>query len=144
MIQQKNLQNSKMIEEFTKTYGTECPEYKKLGNKYYLDNSLPKTTLAPESKGLFLGEEKNKKFVPSFPFLDIISKSTDKKAIINEKAEWMFLCRRDVLAKSVIKIHEEGEVLVLNLLGEVLGIGLTKGKGIKNVLDRGDFLRRER
>lgn len=99
------------------------------------------------SAGLPLGEATSKGFKPSFALLDLI-KNTKNKVMISEKAEWLFLCGRDAFKKSIIKEYEPKErFLVINEKEEVLGIGKKEKKGkkevIKNLLDRGDFLRRE-
>ena len=99
------------------------------------------------SKGLFLGEDK-KGFKPSLALLEMIAKDSKRKAFLNEKGAWMFICGRDVFGESIEKSSvEEGLVLVQNDKDENLGYGkIWKKKGelfIKNILDKGDYLRRE-
>ena len=102
------------------------------------------------SLGIFVGEEKNE-FMPSPGAIDIISKlpgSEKRKIFINKKAEWLFLCGRNILEQSVIKnpnnLHE-GIVLVQNESDENLGYGIFKQEGkdliIKHILDKGAYLR---
>jgi ribosome biogenesis protein Nip4 len=118
-------------------------------NKYYLiDNESKKIkdeiSRSVFSCGLFLGENKQSDFYPSLLLIDLISKYTTKKIIINKKTEWLFLCGRDIFEDSVIdKSTNHGYVLVLNELDEILGIGLFKGNTILNLFDKGDYLRRE-
>ena len=71
--------------------------------------------------------------------------------MVDDKAEWLFLCGRDVFAKSVVKANvKSGRVIVCNKGKEVLGYGNIVGElgrkdkvFVKNLLDKGDFLRRE-
>ena len=105
----------------------------------------------PVSAGVFLGEERRKVFVPSIALLDILGRSTDRWVVVDEKAEWLFLCGRDVFAKSVVNANvKDGIVLVASRKKEVLGYGAIAGDlsrpervFIRNMLDKGDFLRRE-
>ncbi|MFP4524462.1 MAG: hypothetical protein ACLFO2_04100 [Candidatus Woesearchaeota archaeon] len=98
----------------------------------------------PFSLGLPLGEATNKRFRASFGLLDLL-KDSKNKVVIKDDAVWLFTCGRDVFSK---KVHSEDEpkktFLVCDRRGDVLGLG-TKDKGgmVKNILDRGDFLRRE-
>jgi 60S ribosome subunit biogenesis protein NIP7 len=107
-----------------------------------------KEGLDPESIGIFLGEVVRKEFKPSLALLDLIAKSSDRKVFVDEKAEWLFLCGKDIFKSSVIKRNAKaGLVLVQNKNDENLGYGKLVRRGdvfVKNILDRGDFLRRER
>ncbi|MFQ5474844.1 MAG: hypothetical protein ACE5DM_03330 [Candidatus Nanoarchaeia archaeon] len=99
----------------------------------------------PLHAGTYMGSMRRRDFIPSFSLLDIL-------VIIDDKAEWLFLCRRDVLGKAVMYAGvEKGIVLVENKNREVLGYGRIIGDQkqkkkvfLKNIFDRGDFLRRER
>jgi ribosome biogenesis protein Nip4 len=99
--------------------------------------------------GTFLGEEKMG-FSPSPALIDLISKFSDaqsKKIFVNKKAEWMFLCGRNVLSDSIAKNPSslfEGLVLVQNEQDENLGYGQFKKEDtliIKHILDKGRYLR---
>jgi ribosome biogenesis protein Nip4 len=122
------------------------PELRKLMEK--VDKNLRREAY---SAGLFLGEEKGKKFLPSIALLDTLGHASHRWVMVDDKAEWLFLCGRDVFAKSVVKANvKSGIVLVSNKRGEVLGYGKITGDMskkdkvyVKNFLDRGDFLRRE-
>jgi ribosome biogenesis protein Nip4 len=101
------------------------------------------------SLGLFLGEEKTG-FNPSPALMDLISKFPDaqsKKIFVNKKAEWMFLCGRNVLSDSFARNPNnlsEGLVFVQNERDENLGYGLFKMEDtmiIKHILDKGRYLR---
>ncbi|NQU98057.1 hypothetical protein HQ533_01195 [Candidatus Woesearchaeota archaeon] len=95
------------------------------------------------SMGIFLGEKK-KIFEPSPALIDMIAKLSDKKVFISKKAEWLFLCGRDVFMDSIVKKNtDSGLVLVQNEKNENLGYGKLTNKGVKNILDKGNYLRRE-
>lgn len=92
-----------------------------------------------------LGIQKRNSFTPSIALLDRIAPHTKRKAIINEKAAWMFICGNNILKEGIVENNtQEGYVIIANEKGEVLGYGKNTGAGITNELDRGDFLRRER
>ncbi len=106
--------------------------------------------------GVFLGEEKSR-FEPSPACVELIAtKMEQHKAVVDEKAEWLFLCGRDLFNKAFIRRGEptrDGLWLVENAKGENLGYGVAptargrrkeKNVAIKNLLDRGFYLRRER
>ena len=101
------------------------------------------------SVGTYLGEEKMG-FSPSPAFIDIIARMpnvADRKVVINKKAEWLFLCGRNVLSDSIIKYPQDSTnplVLVQNEQDENLGYGLFKKEDtliIKHILDKGKYLR---
>lgn len=105
------------------------------------------------SAGIPLGLAKEN-FLPSIALLEIISKKSRKKIVINEKAEWLFLCGRDVFGNSVLSHADQKKgdlTLVQNEKDENLGYGKVLESVsdsdhvvVKNLLDRGDFLRREK
>lgn len=144
---------NRFIEQFTtKKY----PNIIKIGNKHYLvsDELLAakeKINLTPKSIGVYLGEEKNKKFNASLALIDQLSKDSDRKVYITKKAEWLFLCGRDLFGESIKKAQysDPGFVLIQNMNDENLGLGeivkplTSKGIVIKNIIDKGDYLRRE-
>lgn len=129
----------------------------KLGKKYYLLNPdsekiFKSIKLEIEAAGLFLGEDKKENFYPSLALLDILSKQSNRKMTVDDKAAWLFLCGRDIMAKSIIKSDVfTGIVLVQNSKNENLGIGRIVGDikrssdkiVVKNIIDKGDYLRRE-
>jgi ribosome biogenesis protein Nip4 len=109
--------------------------------------------------GTYLGKAKAGKFFPSFILLSLLAKEGQaNRIVIDRKAAWLFICGRDVLRKSIVRIHGQAKkganTLVLNEFGECLGFGRILGKvtgltlgneiAIRNVSDIGDFLRRER
>lgn len=101
--------------------------------------------------GTFLGKTAHGKFFPSFQLLDVLLPKTGKKITLNNKASWLFVCGRDVLNQGIISAPEGlkvGDMVLLqNENQECLGLGEwreEKKMAIKRLLDRGDFLRRER
>jgi ribosome biogenesis protein Nip4 len=128
----------------------------KIKGKYYLvsrelNELRQKIKPEPEYIGLFLGEETKNCFKPGLALIDEIAKISDRKVFVNDKGEWLFLCGRDLFGKSVVKSNvNNGLVLVQSMKDENLGYGkfvgniANKGKTvIKNILDKGDYLRRE-
>lgn len=113
-----------------------------------IDNNLNRE---PEHAGVFLGSLRGKRFEPGFPLLDILAENTERFVVVDDKAEWLFLCGRDIFGSSVLRSGvEKGPALVLNQKEEVLGYGDVTGRKadresifLNNILDRGDFLRRE-
>lgn len=132
----------------------------KIGRGYYqimpplkqvmekLDKNLGREAF---SAGIFLGEEKGKKFYPSPALLDIIGHASEQWVMVDDKSEWLFLCGRDVFGRGVVKANvKSGTVLVANKKQEILGYGKITGDlankdkvFVKNFLDKGDYLRRD-
>jgi ribosome biogenesis protein Nip4 len=87
--------------------------------------------------------------------LNLLVDVAANKAVVDGKAAWLFSCGRDVFGTGILKVmgsKRKGDVtLVLNEFGECLGFGKimdslsgSEGKvAVKNILDIGDFLRRE-
>jgi ribosome biogenesis protein Nip4 len=109
--------------------------------------------------GTYLGKAKEGKFFPSFVLLSLLAKEEQaNRIVVDKKSAWLFICGRDVLAKSIVRVHGQAKkgtnTLVLNEFGDCLGFGRILGKvsglsfgneiAIRNVSDIGDFLRRER
>ena len=129
----------------------------KKDNRYYLLNpSLRKFAVGNfYYAGLYLGKVKNGVFFPSFNLLNILLEVATNKVVLDRKASWLFICGRDVFRKGIVKTFgskQNGEsTLVLNEFGECLGFGKIIGSlggventvVVRNVLDVGDFLRRE-
>ena len=125
--------------------------------KYFLAESelielLNNIEYKPEHIGLFLGEDVKGRFKPSLGFIDLISQHSDLKVFVNDKSEWMFVVGKDLFSEGVTSktrksvLENRGLVLVQNKLDENLGYGKLQPNEniiVKNILDRGDFLRRE-
>lgn len=149
-----------MLNEFVNNFTDKKIEYYKLGDRFYKKNNLlielmQKISNKPYSISLFLGEIRNRRFFPSIALIDEISFLSDKKVYLNEKAEWLFICGRDVFNSGVVRSNAKtGLVLVQNENDENLGYGeivselnATKNKKavfVKNLLDKGKYLRMER
>lgn len=147
----------KNIEEFTKNFTDKKFEYLRIRNSYFLlSEDLKKAANTinqePFAAGIFLGEISKNNFVPGVSLLGMISPLTDKKIFINKKTEWLFLCQRDIFGGGIVKANvKKGFVLVQNELDENLGYGqIVADLGnadkvvVKNLFDKGNFLRRER
>jgi len=129
--------------------------------RFFLLNDLIKPLVNRDFfyAGVYLGKAKAGKFFPSFILLSLLAKEGQaNRIVIDRKSAWLFICGRDVLRKSIVRIHGQAKkgtnTLVLNEFGECLGFGRILGKvtglshgneiAIRNVSDIGDFLRRER
>lgn len=106
--------------------------------------------------GTYIGKVEDEKFVPSFSLLNMIAATEANKVYVDKKTEWLFICGRDIFAKGITRTlgskTKNSYVLVLNQYSECLGFGRTVGDlnkkerrvAVQNLLDIGDFLRRER
>jgi ribosome biogenesis protein Nip4 len=128
----------------------------KANRYYFLNPSLHRLAVSDfYYAGLYLGKVKNRVFFPSFNFLNMLADLAVNKIVLDRKAAWLFTCGRDVFQTGILKVmgsKRKGDAtLVLNEFGECLGfgkiIGGLNGIGdkvvVENVLDVGDFLRRE-
>jgi ribosome biogenesis protein Nip4 len=105
--------------------------------------------------GAYLGKNKNGRFFPSFQLLALIAEKNANKTVVDRRAAWLFICGRDIFGQGIIKTigstNKGSYTLILNEHEECLGFGRIqsdldgerKGVVIKNILDLGDFLRRE-
>lgn len=105
--------------------------------------------------GLYLGKVKNGVFFPSFNLLDMLVAEVANKVVVDSKAAWLYICGRDIFASGIVKVmgsKRRGDAtLVLNVFHECLGFGWITSDlagseeevAVRNVLDIGDFLRRE-
>jgi len=128
-------------------------------NRYYI---LSKTLKQHAPKGFFyagayLGAVKGASFFPSFLFLAMIANSKANKLVLDQKTTWLFICGRDVFQRGILQENnlKKGDyTLVLNEHNECLGFGKIMHNlrgvpdankvAVKNILDLGDFLRREK
>jgi len=129
----------------------------KKNNRYFLlSASLKKLPLKDSFyAGTYLGKVKNERFFPGFGLLRMMAEKKTNKVVVNKKTEWLFICGRDVFKRGIVKTigsaRKGDHVLVLNRYDECLGFGRVvsdlrreeESVVIKNVLDIGDFLRRE-
>lgn len=155
---------SEYIKNFAKSFGAQISLNDSFtarkGDKFFLLNpnlkSLTEKNRGYCYGGLFLGGIERGKFLPSFPLLSMIAEKAENRIFVDDKAAWLFICGRDIFKEGIT--HVEGSrnrgahTLVLNKHGECLGFGIIKrnidkvkrGVVVENVLDIGDFLRRER
>jgi len=126
--------------------------------RYYLSNPILRKMLQGDFyyAGLYIGKVgKNGVFFPSFNLLNMLVGVAANKIVVDQKAAWLYICGRDVFRTGILKVmgskHRGDAALILNEFGECLGFGtimenLNESEGkvaVKNVLDIGDFLRRE-
>jgi len=129
------------------------------GGRYFLVNKNLRGYIRQDFyyTGTYLGKVKKGKFFPSFNLLAILAKGDVNKIIVDKKAAWLFICGRDIFRRGILAVRGSrkrgGHTLVMNEFGECLGFGKivyslgeeTKRAevAVKNILDVGDFLRRE-
>ena len=154
----------KQISDFARRFGAEISLDENLivtrQNRYFLVNEDLKKLL---SKGFFyagtyLGRLKNDVFFPSFNLTRMIAESQANKTVVDEKTEWLFICGRDIFKRGITEIkgskRRGARTLILNQKQECLGFGRIlkdlneeqdrNQPAIENLLDIGDFLRREK
>jgi ribosome biogenesis protein Nip4 len=132
-------------------------EFIKINSKYFLkDDFLTKEKLPVKEKyfGLFLGEDVNDQFVPSFGLLDWLSTRSKEKVFVKDIGEMDFLYGKPLRSRHVDHVEGETKIgflkLIQNLNDENLGYGKIVGdftkteQVIKPKLDRGLFLKREK
>ncbi|MBC7130757.1 hypothetical protein H5T51_06020, partial [Candidatus Bathyarchaeota archaeon] len=85
---------------------------KEKGKLFLLNMELKKLIqeigIKPIYAGVYLGSQKQKRFVPSFPLLFMIADKAEKKVFLNDKAAWLFVCGRDIFSEGIL--HVEGPV----------------------------------
>ncbi|MGA2680914.1 MAG: hypothetical protein ABSF44_03840 [Candidatus Bathyarchaeia archaeon] len=133
--------NPEFIVEKSQRFYLLSPRLKKFQSNFYY-------------AGLYIGKVKNGVFFPSFNLLNMLLDVSANKVVVDRKAAWLFICGRDIFRSGVVKVmgsKRKGDyTLVLNEFNECLGFGSIMGDlggsekvAIRNVLDVGDFLRRE-
>lgn len=153
------------IKRFIKSFDAEISLrealIKRKGCKFFLISQKLESLIEKSGReyyyaGVFLGELRNKRFIPSFPLLFMIAEKAKNKIFVNDKAAWLFICGRDIFKEGIV--HVEGSIkkgshtLIFNRHGECLCFGrirqnldeVKRGVAVENILDVGDFLRRER
>ena len=128
-------------------------------NRYYLLNENLKKQIQQDffHAGVYLGKLKGTIFFPSFLLLTMMAESKANKIVVDKKTAWLFICGRDIFKQGILKANgsKKGDyALILNEYNECLGFGkilcnIRKEQDanrvvVKNILDIGDFLRRER
>ena len=155
----------KPVTDFVRRFGTNISLDQSLivkkANRYFLLNEQLRslTTDGFFYAGTYLGKVRGRVFFPSFSLLAMIAEKKEANSVVvTDKAEWLFICGRDIFWRGIKKVmgtREKGELtLVLSSYGDCLGFGkiasdLEASPGgqkvaVKNISDIGDFLRRER
>ncbi|HME87330.1 MAG TPA: hypothetical protein VKE88_02865 [Candidatus Nanoarchaeia archaeon] len=143
------------VDEYTKKFTKETmPNVLQVRRNFFsvsdeLMKVKDKVKTEPFAIGTYLGT--GNPFKPSIALLDWLNERTERTIMLDKKSAWLFVCGRDVFAAGIMvkegAFVREGPVIVRNEAREMLGLGeLGKSRKIplKNVMDRGDFLRRER
>ena len=153
----------KAINDFVAQFNTSIPLDKsrviKNRNRYYLLSKKLKQQI-PKGffyAGTYLGAMKGSSFFPSFLLLAMIAAHKINKLVVDKNTAWLFICGRDIFKKGIITestLKKGDYTLILNEHNECLGFGkilfnlheeVDKNKvAVKNILDIGDFLRREK
>jgi len=143
--------------DFVSKFTSTKIEFVKINNKYFLkDEQLAKHKLPDKEKyfGLYLGEDVNDQFVPSFGLLDWLSDHSKEKVFVKDIGEMDFLYGKPLRARHVDHVEGETKIgflkLIQNINDENLGYGKIVGdftkteQVIKPRMDRGLFLKREK
>jgi len=161
----EKLAETEIIERFARLFGAKLlldgSLVAKRGKRYFLLNQKLKGLTEKYGgwiyAGTYLGKVgRGEVFHPSFQLLFMIADKAKNRIVIDDKTAWLFVCGRDIFKEGILKIEgsrRKGDyTLVFNKHGECLGYGLIvtnldllqSGLAVKNLLDIGDFLRRER
>ncbi|MBW3001688.1 hypothetical protein KY338_00840 [Candidatus Woesearchaeota archaeon] len=140
-----------LIQKFTDKKIVDLSKVIRIGRDFYLvDDSLRTVCKNIKKQAEYIGIFLGKKEKPGLYLLNLLAKHSKKKVWLNETGAWLFICGRDVFAKSIVKAENADDfVLIMNEYDECLGFGQVvdlsaKKVAIKRLFDIGDFLRRER
>lgn len=125
------LHPNELLEEFGVSL-----EVMEIGKELYVSEA----TIPKKPYGIFLGDTK-----PAPALVNFLGR--EHTVTVNDKASWLFLCGRDILNESIVekgKATPRGFYVVVNEHGESIGVGRATPEGVKNVLDKGAYLRMER
>ena len=156
-----------LIQQFT-SKDLSLNEVIKIKNGYFLagkellelkEEIRKKCKIEPEYVGELIAVEKKGRLVPTLTFIERISRQADIKIFVDDKAAWLFMCGKDIFRDSIKRINYKGAnvskneygtirgvALVFDQLDACLGYGIIINRGkifLKNILDKGDYLRRE-
>ena len=154
----------KPIKDFVGKFGTSIDLDESLivkkNNRYFLVSENLRRQVQRDFfyAGLYLGKVKRVIFFPSFTLLAMIAERKANKVTVDKKTAWLFICGRDIFKRGIIKVtgsKRKGHyTLIQNEYNECLGFGrimrnMSEKKGenevlVQNILDIGDFLRREK
>ncbi|MFW5746633.1 MAG: hypothetical protein ACOCWQ_03750 [Nanoarchaeota archaeon] len=99
-----------------------------------------------QGAGIYAGRIKKKQFSPSLALVDALAAESDARICVDEKAGWLFICGRDLFRDSLPShgLSKGARVFIVNKHDDVLGYGMIDEQGgVQNMLDKGDYLRRE-
>ncbi len=152
----------KEINDFASLFGSSLSLNEELvvkkQNRYFLLNKVLKKSVSKDFfyAGIYLGKTAGGKLFPGFELLRLLAEKKASSIVVDKKTEWLFVCGRDIFKQGIVNVVGAGQkgehVLILNNCGECLGFGriicdlskTEKGLAVKNILDIGDFLRREK
>lgn len=154
----------KPIKDFIRQFGSSIDLDESLivrkQNRYFLVSENLKNKVQRDFfyAGLYLGKIKGARFFPSFVLLTMIAEKKANKVTVDKKTEWLFICGRDIFKRGILNVTGSGRkgdyALIQNEYDECLGFGkisrnISEEKDenkvlVKNILDVGDFLRREK
>lgn len=141
----------RLIQKFTDKKIIDLGKVIRIGRDFYLvDDNLRNLCRSIKKHAEYLGAYLGKKEKPGLFLLGLLAKHSKKKVWLNGKGAWLFICGRDIFAKSIVKAENaEDFVLVMNEHDECLGYGqvidlCSRKVAVKRLYDIGDFLRRER
>lgn len=107
---------------------------------------LEKIKVNPYFLGLYLGEIRDKKFLLGLEGGSLLAPDSTRKVAVDDAVEQLVLYGRDVFINSIREAYpgmKKGDrCLIVNRRGEFLAVGRVEGKIIKNLLDRGWYLRK--
>ena len=131
----------------------------KRGNRYYLLSENLKQQVPGNFfyAGVYLGAVKGASFFPSFLLLRILAEGNANRLVVDRKTAWLFICGRDIFRQGILddtRLKNGDYALIMNEHNECLGFGKVMDNirqmvdlekvAVKNILDVGDFLRREK
>jgi len=100
----------------------------------------------PYFLGLYLGEIRGQRFILGLEGGTIITPFSRKRITVDDKVEQLVLYGRDVFINSIhrfdARLKEGDKCLIINREGEFLAIGRVRGRIVKNLLDKGWYLRK--
>ncbi|HUW48137.1 MAG TPA: hypothetical protein VMW36_05300 [Patescibacteria group bacterium] len=152
----------KEINDFASLFGSSLSLNEQLvvkkQNRHFLLNEALKKSVSTDFfyAGTYLGKTVGGKLFPGFELLRLLAEKKARSIVVDKKTEWLFICGRDIFKQGIINTVGSGRkgehVLVMNDHAECLGYGIIvadldkieRGLAAVNVLDIGDFLRREK
>ncbi len=135
------------LQDVAKEFGATCtiPEKhcKELNNTLFFQPvTFPPSKEEAVGGGIILAKKEKERIIPSFYLLEHFAKQIPVIEV-DEKTAYLFTCGRDIFKKNVILPAPQKKYIVVNEQKEVLGVVKEDRAMLKNVLDRGIFLRQE-